>query len=176
MPFPLKQKLTPCSSRWFDVRKDSEALAHNYGIKLGNARDIQLNENAVRYGSRIHLRGLDATVRAYGAGMWTQAKLTSWLDTKREGRELFEKHPLGWKLLEQPVMEEKVKKYIAGDTMCLFDLDKLFQRMLGEYSAKSFPLGQRINCLTLLVGIAWGEWRLAWKNVVVGSRRICHSQ
>jgi hypothetical protein len=39
-------------------------------------------------------------------------------------------------------MDEKVKKYIAGDTMCLFDLDKMCQNLLREYSAKRAPGGR----------------------------------
>ncbi|KAL2128821.1 hypothetical protein VTI74DRAFT_8601 [Chaetomium olivicolor] len=47
---------------FFDVRNDSDALHHHYGVRLQGIEDVQLMENAVRRSSRAYLRGLERCI------------------------------------------------------------------------------------------------------------------
>ncbi|XMA11671.1 hypothetical protein WAI453_004462 [Rhynchosporium graminicola] len=51
---------------FFDVRNDSAALYHQYGIKLQGIVDIQIMELAARYSRRTtYIWGLNASIERY---------------------------------------------------------------------------------------------------------------
>lgn len=73
----------------FDVRNDSDALHHHYGIALQGIQDVQLMENASRPSTRSkqYINGLARCIE-FDALLSLQQKKT-WKDVKERGARLF---------------------------------------------------------------------------------------
>lgn len=117
---------------WWDVRTDWDTLFHVYGIKIGKVRDIQLMELLSRHGQKSNICGLSRAMRAEGSKFMSLKELEAWLDDKQEGGNYFKEN--GWRPLTARPINETAKRYIAGDTDCLFQLHNQLQLRLGRWA------------------------------------------
>lgn len=67
----------------WDVRNDADALKALYDVGIAGVHDIQLLENATRYGSKTYLRGLNASVQRDLD--LSYAEVSRWTKTKQQG-------------------------------------------------------------------------------------------
>ncbi|KAF7892728.1 uncharacterized protein EAF02_000266 [Botrytis sinoallii] len=108
---------------WFDVRQDWDTLYHLFGVTPGRILDLQLLELLSRRGSKDSILGLFRVMREHGKAFMRNKELEDWLDEKDEGRNYFSGHELGYGVLEEEgPISETTKRYIAGDTDCMFHL------------------------------------------------------
>ncbi|KAF5878561.1 putative 3 -5 exonuclease protein [Botrytis fragariae] len=108
---------------WFDVRQDWDTLYHLFGLTPGRILDLQLLEFLSRRGSKDSIMGLFRIIRDHGKAFMSNKAHEDWLDEKEEGRQYFSGHELGYGVLEEErPISETTKRYIAGDSDCMFHL------------------------------------------------------
>ena len=114
----------------FDVRNDSAALYHQYGISLAGVEDIQLMELATRNTydddddddevDRDHLRGLGTCI---SGRVWMNMSQTEWhrcIELKRRGRYLFEPRWGGsYTVFSERPLKDEVMRYCVLDVCVL---------------------------------------------------------
>ncbi|KAL2060642.1 hypothetical protein VTL71DRAFT_9283 [Oculimacula yallundae] len=113
---------------FFDVRNDSAALFHQYGIKLQGIIDVQIMELCCRYSRTTYLSGLNKCIDQY---LWLcSEEREEWSEIKNSGRDhcgndysLWEKRPLPDILLS----------YAANDTVFMPHLFAFFRFRLECY-------------------------------------------
>ena len=94
----------------FDVRNNSAALYHQYGISLDGVDDIQLMELAARPRGGKHVNGLARCIERDAALSLSQRK--SWLAMKDSGKKLFEPKLGGsYAVFNERPLKEEVKRY-----------------------------------------------------------------
>lgn len=117
---------------WWDVRTDWDTLFHKYGIQIGKVRDVQLMELLSRRGQRSRICGLMRAMREEGGKSMSPAELDDWLSEKEAGGDYFRKH--GWRPLTARPINYTARKYIAGDTECLYQLQNRLQDRLSHWA------------------------------------------
>ncbi|KAF4981938.1 hypothetical protein FZEAL_2332 [Fusarium zealandicum] len=117
---------------FFDVRNDSDALHHHYGVKLQGIQDVQLMENATRPpGRRAWLKGLNKCIE-YDAPLSAVDK-RRWNLIKEKGLILF--HPSkggSYQVFNQRPLDPDVERYCINDVQFL---PELMERYLCRLSA-----------------------------------------
>ncbi|KAF7958579.1 hypothetical protein EAE96_002119 [Botrytis aclada] len=122
---------------WFDVRQDWDTLYHLFGVTPGRILDLQLLEFLSRRGSKTSIWGLFRVMKEHGKAFMGEKELEDWLDEKDEGKQYFSRHKLGYGVLEEErPISETTKRYIAGDTDCMFHLYNHLKRELKYWDRK----------------------------------------
>lgn len=135
---------------FFDLRNDSDALHHHFGIRLRGVEDIQLMENAARPRfQRRYINGLDRCITS-DAPISLADKL-AWKCIKDNGLKLF--HPAkggSYEVFNERPLDANVERY------CILD----------------------VQFLPLLRNLYWGRLDSIWKQKVVEEteRRVQESQ
>ena len=102
----------------FDVRNDSAALYHQYGISLAGVEDIQLMELATRDRRRRFVSGLAKCIEFDLA--LTPTERLHCLELKQQGRRLFEPSLGGsYAVFGERPLKEEVMKYCVQDVCIL---------------------------------------------------------
>jgi exonuclease 3'-5' domain-containing protein 1 len=119
----------------FDVRNDSAALYHGFGVRLQHIRDIQLLEIVSRPqtwpGSWKFRNGLEKVVR--GHSNMTAAEMNSWTATKIAGVKLFAPEKGGtYEVFKQRPLNQALIPYSINDVVCLPHLYEKFTSTLSE--------------------------------------------
>ena len=118
----------------FDVRNDSAALYHGFGIRLQCMHDIQLLEIVarpqIRAGSRRFRSGLDKVVRSHSNMI--AAETADWTATKILGVRLFAPEKGGsYDVFKQRPLNPLLIPYSINDVVCL---PQLFEKFIGNLS------------------------------------------
>ncbi|KAK7928810.1 3'-5' exonuclease [Apiospora marii] len=118
--FSIKQILqsNDYKKAFFDVRNDSDALFHQFGVALRNVEDIQLMENATRpYGpSRNHLHGLAKCLEI----VLSSAEKKEWAKSKDAGKALFCPESGGsYAVFNKRPQSPEIMAYCVGDVYYL---------------------------------------------------------
>jgi exonuclease 3'-5' domain-containing protein 1 len=125
---------------FFDVRNDSDALFAHFGIALQGIQDVQLMENASRFGhisGKRLLNGLTKCIRE-DAPITPQEKRL-WMIAKNKGQELFDPVKGGsYQIFNTRPLMEDIRQYCVQD----------------------------VNFLPHLRSIYWGRLDLEWKKKV----------
>lgn len=135
---------------FYDLRNDSDALHHHFGIQLCGVEDIQLMENAARPAfQRRYVNGLDRCI-TYDAPI-SLAEKQEWKSTKEIGLKLF--HPAkggSYDVFNERPLNADVEKY------CVVD----------------------VQFLPLLRNLYWGRLNSMWKKKVAEEteKRVEESQ
>ncbi|KAB8290572.1 hypothetical protein EYC80_010997 [Monilinia laxa] len=117
---------------WFDVRGDWDTLYHKFGVTPGRIVDLQLLEFISRKGQKDSIFGLYRVMKDHGRAFMNSEEHIDWLDEKDEGRKYFQSHELKYGVLEdERPISDTTKKYIAGDTDCMFSLYEHLKKNLG---------------------------------------------
>ncbi|KAK8018769.1 ribonuclease H-like domain-containing protein [Apiospora marii] len=108
---------------FFDVRNDSDAMYHHYGVRLRGVEDIQLMHNASRgEGYRNNLSGLSQCM----ARVLSPAEDVEWANSKRAGRLLFSPDEGGsFDVFNVRPLSPELISYCVGD---VYYLPRLRQR------------------------------------------------
>lgn len=102
----------------FDVRNDSAALYHQYGISLAGMDDIQLMEVASRTQTRPHLSGLARCIE-YGVQL-SSSDRRRFLELKKQGQRLFDPNLGGsYAVFGKRPLDEEVIRYCVQDVCIL---------------------------------------------------------
>ncbi|QSZ30864.1 hypothetical protein DSL72_000422 [Monilinia vaccinii-corymbosi] len=116
---------------WFDVRSDWDTLYHKFGVTPGRILDLQLLEFISRIGQRESIFGLYRVMREHGSAFMSPEEHEAWLDEKDEGRKYFNDHELKYGVPEEErPISETTRRYIAGDTDCMFSLYDHLEKIL----------------------------------------------
>jgi exonuclease 3'-5' domain-containing protein 1 len=130
----------PHTSKCFwDVRNDADALWAHHKVRLAGVTDVQLLENASRFGDKTYLRGLDKCVeRDLGLKFM---EVHRWVKTKKEVQALmpndvFARRPL----------DPKTMQYCVNDVVHLPALHNLYaKRITSEWLGKAIDeSGRRV--------------------------------
>lgn len=120
---------------FFDVRQDSNALYHQFGIKLDGILDVQLFKLATsspcyNYPARYR-RGLGKAIDS-GIHMTFEAR-GKWLGVKRAGKELWDPERGGsWDRFTQRDKSKEIIEYCLADVVHLRTLYKMSERTLSD--------------------------------------------
>lgn len=114
-----------------------------------------------------HLPGLGNCMAKWGSRFMNPEELTRWLLIKDQGKQYFIQH--GWKLLLEPPLHLIARRYIEGDTFCLFGLYDTFAAMYPEMEEHLEGLGHYDVNLARLV-------RDMSRQRVVNSQRADYKQ
>jgi exonuclease 3'-5' domain-containing protein 1 len=135
---------------FFDLRNDSDALHHHFGVRLSGVEDIQLMENATRpLFRRRFLNGLDRCIT--NDAPISLVEKQNWKAAKEKGLELF--HPSrggSYDVFNARPINEDIERY------CVID----------------------VQFLPLLRNLYWGRLNDAWKMKVMDEtkKRVQDSQ
>ena len=118
---------------FFDVRKDSDALHHHYGIALQGIEDIQLMENASRpSGRRRTVNGLARCIRDE-APLTFQQKQT-WITIKEEGARMFAPEKGGsYEVFNARPLNQTILAYCVQDVRLLPSLREIYWARLDAF-------------------------------------------
>ncbi|KAK8013951.1 hypothetical protein PG990_007247 [Apiospora arundinis] len=107
------------SKAFFDVRNDSDALFHHFGVALRNVEDLQLTENANRPdGSRDQLNGLSGCMLA--SNVLSRDERSSWKLAKKAGKSLFSPQFGGsFEVFNERPLSPEIISYCVGDVYYL---------------------------------------------------------
>jgi exonuclease 3'-5' domain-containing protein 1 len=114
----------------FDLRNDSEALYHQYGVSLNNAFDVQLSELAIRRttgGQTKFLNGLQRVIENHLEVDQTTMALKASLTKRFSSKNGFD---IG--MWDRRPLEPNALEYAAADVRLLFPLHNGFKRRLNE--------------------------------------------
>ncbi|KAK8097765.1 3'-5' exonuclease [Apiospora kogelbergensis] len=109
---------------FFDVRNDSDALFHHYGVGLRNVEDLQLMENATRPdGQRNIINGL---AKSMGwRGILSRAERAQWDRCKTAGKAMFNPATGGsFDVFNARPLDPAILSYCVGDVYYLPRLRK----------------------------------------------------
>jgi exonuclease 3'-5' domain-containing protein 1 len=123
----------------FDVRNDSAALYHGFGVRLQSMHDIQLLEIVARpqlWGSSRRFRaGLDKVVRSHSN--MTAAETAEWTVTKTLGVRLFAPEKGGsYDVFRQRPLNPLLIPYSVNDVVCLPQLFEKFTSALPKHTKR----------------------------------------
>jgi exonuclease 3'-5' domain-containing protein 1 len=114
---------------FFDIRHDSDALFHHYGIAVNGIHDLQLMELATRNFSKKYVSGLAKCIE--NDSMMSAARKREWRrikDTIGGRYELFNERP----------MSPEILRYCAQDVLILPELwSKYNRRLTGDWRRKA---------------------------------------
>lgn len=100
----------------FDVRNDSAALYHNYGIRLAGTQDLQLMELATRTRSRVHLQSLAQCIERDAALSFSE--LNNSRAVKEAGKKLFAPEKGGrYEVFNERPLAEEMRAYCVQDVV-----------------------------------------------------------
>lgn len=152
---------------FFDLRNDSDALFHHYGVRLSGVEDIQLMENAGRPASqRTYVNGLgrcinqDAPISA--------VQMRDWRAAKDIGLKLF--NPLSggsYEIFNQRPLNPDVERYCVIDVqflpllrnLYLGRLDSTWQRKVIDETTKRVQESQSPQYQPNSEKKKFGPWR-----------------
>jgi exonuclease 3'-5' domain-containing protein 1 len=99
---------------FFDVRNDSDALHHHFGIKLQGIHDIQVMEVATRNGNKTFVNGLERCIKN------EIAVPSTWYQVKALGKKLFDPNQGGsYDVFNERPLKSAIADYCAGDVVLL---------------------------------------------------------
>jgi exonuclease 3'-5' domain-containing protein 1 len=117
---------------FFDLRNDSDALHHHFGVRLRGVEDIQLMENAARPARRRRfVNGLERCIDRDAPISLDQKR--DWKAAKEKGLKLF--HPSkggSYKVFNARPMDKDVERYCVNDVKFLPELRSLYLGRLNE--------------------------------------------
>ncbi|KAK8068892.1 hypothetical protein PG994_005508 [Apiospora phragmitis] len=121
-----------CTKAFFDVRNDSDALFHHFGVALRGVEDIQLMENASRPdGQRNYVFGLSRSIK--WARILSPDERTEWTESKEAGNMLFNPATGGsFDVFNVRPLSPEIISYCVGDVYYLPRLRKLYWTMMSE--------------------------------------------
>lgn len=116
---------------FFDVRNDSDALHHHYGVRLEGVEDVQLMENASRRGWRTYLKGLE---RCIAEAVPTSAEEKKrWKEVKEAGVKLFAPERGGsYEVFNARPLSAEIVQYCVNDVRFLPQLRTNYWDRLSE--------------------------------------------
>ncbi|TQV90187.1 Ribonuclease H-like protein [Cordyceps javanica] len=106
---------------FFDVRNDSDALFHLYGISLGGVQDLQLMELAANVSGSIPAERVSGLARCVKRDLpvANEAK-TEWLQCKEEGTQLFDPSKDGsYEIFTKRPLDPRIVVYSSQDVAIL---------------------------------------------------------
>lgn len=123
----------------FDVRNDSAALYHGFGVRLQCMHDVQLLEIVARpqiwANSRRFRSGLDKVVRSHSN--MTAAETANWTATKILGVRLFAPEKGGdYDVFKQRPLNPLLIPYSINDVVCLPQLFEKFTNNLSKHAKR----------------------------------------
>ncbi|KAH8669141.1 ribonuclease H-like domain-containing protein [Xylariales sp. PMI_506] len=122
---------------FFDVRNDSDAMHHHFGICLAGAEDVQLMELASRpVGNKRFLSGLEKCIDRYASLSYTDKR--KWSATKDNGLRLFHPSRGGtYEVFNTRPMDPDVALYCINDVLYLPQLrTALWNRVSAAWRVK----------------------------------------
>ncbi|KAK3201145.1 hypothetical protein GRF29_213g1219701 [Pseudopithomyces chartarum] len=135
---------------FFDLRNDSDALYHHFGVRLNGVEDVQLMENAGRPAfQRRYVNGLDKCITKDAPISHTEKQ--TWKSAKEKGLALF--HPTKggtYEVFDERPLKEDIERY------CIID----------------------VQFLPALRNLYWGRLDSTWKKKVIEetTKRVLSSQ
>jgi exonuclease 3'-5' domain-containing protein 1 len=129
---------------FFDVRNDSDALHHHFGVRLSGIEDVQLMENAARpAGRRRFVNGLERCIDNHAP--LSVAEKRDWKAAKEKGLTLY--HPSkggSYDVFNARPIDTDIKRYCVNDvrflpqlrTLYWGRLDRMWQRRVVEETEK----------------------------------------
>ncbi|KAK1673209.1 ribonuclease H-like domain-containing protein [Colletotrichum godetiae] len=116
---------------FFDVRNDSDALFHHFGISLAGIQDIQLMEFASRYNKAGFLSGLARCIERDAP--LTPEEILSWRAVKTIGHNLFDPQSGGsYAVFNQRPLSPEILRYCIQDVQYLPRLWAVYDQRIGE--------------------------------------------
>jgi exonuclease 3'-5' domain-containing protein 1 len=134
---------------FFDLRNDSDALYHHFGVRLSGVEDIQLMENAARTAPRRYVNGLERCITKDAPISLAEKK--NWKAAKEKGLKLFEpKYGGSYDIFNERPINTDIEYY------CVID----------------------VQFLPLLRNLYWGRLSDGWKTKVMDEtkKRVLGSQ
>ncbi len=117
---------------FFDLRNDSDALHHHYGVRLRGVEDVQLMENATRpAGQRRFVNGLERCIDNHAPISFQMKR--EWKATKEKGLKLF--HPSkggSYDVFNARPIDTDLVRYCVNDVQFLPQLRSRYWRMLNQ--------------------------------------------
>lgn len=113
---------------FWDVRGDANALWSHYRVRLAGVTDVQLLENATRWGNKRRLAALDTAVEQYLR--LPQEVLGPWLDAKKGVRVLLDADE---DLFSHRPLAPKIISYCANDLRWLPTLRRIYTRRANSH-------------------------------------------
>jgi exonuclease 3'-5' domain-containing protein 1 len=126
---------------FFDVRNDSDALHHHYGIRLQGVRDVQLMENANRTTtySRKFISGLSKCIE----GVLTEQEKIQWKRVKDTGERFWNPEKGGsYGVFNQRPLSAEVLAYCVGDVQYLPRLYQNSRKGIGSWQSFTALIAQ----------------------------------
>ncbi|KAJ7220623.1 ribonuclease H-like domain-containing protein [Mycena pura] len=122
---------------FFDVRNDSDALFHLFGVKLANTYDLQLLEVAVRASTLAQsprfVRGLVPSLEEHVAPTKAAAVVRRWARVKADGLALFApEHGGTYEVFAARPLAQALVEYCAQDVALLHDLEAAMSGRIGR--------------------------------------------
>jgi exonuclease 3'-5' domain-containing protein 1 len=153
---------------FFDVRNDSDALHHHFGVRLQGVEDVQLMENATRPANqRRYVSGLEKCIETY-APIPPMEKL-KWKSVKEKGLKLFHPNKGGsYEVFNVRPIDPDIMAYCTNDVLYLPQLRNLFWARLNktwkenvtEETKKRMTESQSTTYLPQSEGKKYGPWNL----------------
>lgn len=117
---------------FFDLRNDSDALHHHFGVRLCGVEDVQLMENAARPSfQRRYVNGLDRCITM--DAQISLAEKQNWKASKEKGLKLF--HPSkggSYNVFNERPISTDIERYCVIDVQFLPLLRNLYWGQLNE--------------------------------------------
>lgn len=122
---------------FFDVRNDSDALYHHFGVRLLGVEDVQLMENASRLQSRRRfLNGLARCISRDAPISWEERE--EWNEIKQQGVDLFNPDRGGsYEVFNERPLTTEIKDYCVNDVRFLPQLRDKYLGMVCDYFKRS---------------------------------------
>ncbi|KAL2017233.1 hypothetical protein VTK56DRAFT_2392 [Thermocarpiscus australiensis] len=116
---------------FFDVRNDSDALHHHYGVRFQGVEDVQLMENAARRGRRAYLQGLERCITEVAPASDEEKK--QWKEVKQAGIKLFAPEKGGsYEVFNARPLSVEIARYCVNDVRFLPQLRAIYWRRLSK--------------------------------------------
>ena len=110
---------------FFDVRNDSDALFHLFGIRLSGVQDLQLMELATRLGSKTYVRGLSKCINMHSDKSYMEKERFKAI--KVAGYRMFDPKIGGtYKVFSDRPLVEEIRAYCVQDVLLLPGLWKRY--------------------------------------------------
>jgi exonuclease 3'-5' domain-containing protein 1 len=121
----------------WDVRNDADVLWSHHHVRLAGVIDVQLLENASRFGDKTYLHGLDRSVeRDLGLDFM---EVQRWAKVKRDMKAL-----MSTDIFAHRPLDEKTMEYCANDVVYLPALHDLYnKRITNEWLEKAMDESAR---------------------------------
>ncbi len=151
---------------FFDLRNDSDALHHHYGVRLRGVEDVQLMENARRPAARRRfLSGLEKCIDS-DAPISPREKL-DWKLAKQKGLKLYHPDRGGsYDVFNARPIDMDIVRYCVNDVQFLPQLRSLYwrrlngewKRMVTEETEKRVLESQSVGYQPQSPGKKFGPW------------------